>query len=102
MATKKRKSGSTTSARSTVSGPSRGGPRRSGDALEEKMAATDALAEAMPSNPNKPAEYGRASLQPQPGATTPLEDPRATGSTLTESFASPKVGSGKPKLGLEP
>jgi catalase len=89
------------SARATVSGPAHPGGA-GGDDLAEKLAATEALAAAMPFNPTKPAEYGRASLDPPPGATVTPPDPRATGSTLTESAASPKVGAGQPRLGFNP
>ena len=63
-------SGASTSARSTVSGPSRG-PKQvaSADALIAKAAGTDQLAAAMPFNPNKPGEYGKAALKPARGAT---------------------------------
>jgi catalase len=96
-------SGATTSARSTVSGPSRKGkPLPAGDALVDKMSGTQALAAAMPFNPNKAGEHGRAALKPQPGATNEPANPAVTGSTLTETIASPKVGSGKPELGQNP
>jgi catalase len=72
------------------------------NALAEKMAATDALAAAMPFNPNKAAEHGAASLSPPRGATAKPKTPIVTGSTLTESAASAKVGSGKPNLGQNP
>jgi len=95
--------GASTSARATVSGPAR---RRNGgataDALERKMEATNQLAAAMPSNPLKPAEYGKAALEPRQGATVEVSDPSATGSTLTETQPSPKAGSGKPPRGFNP
>ena len=53
-------SGSTTSARSTVSGPAR--KQRAADvidALTRKAAGTDPLAAAVPVNANKAGEYGR-------------------------------------------
>jgi catalase len=96
-------SGATTSARSTVSGPSRKGkPLPAGDALVDKMEGTQALAAAMPYNPNKAGEHGKAALKPQPGASNEPPDPSVTGSTLTESIASKKAGSGKPQLGQNP
>ena len=97
-----RASASTTSARSTVSGPARKDRRSPGDALTAKMDGTQSLAAAMPFNANKPNEYGKASYKPAPGATAQPPDVRATGSTLTESLASPKVGAGKPNLGRNP
>ena len=98
--------GSTSSARSTVGGPARK-PRSTrsaslGDALVGKQAAAEALAAAMPFNANKPKEYGPGSAKPEPGARTAPEDPRATGSTLTEAVPSAKAGSGEPALGQSP
>jgi catalase len=92
-----------TSARATVSGPARRDKAvAAGDALEQKLTAAQALAAAMPFNPNKAREHGKASHHPEPGATAQPSDPRVTGSTLTEQVASPKVGAGKPQLGFNP
>jgi len=95
-------SASTTSARSTVSGPARKDRGSPGDELTAKMDGSQALAKAIPFNANKTREYGKASVKPEPGTTVPAPDPRATGSTLTESSASAKAGAGKPKLGVNP
>jgi catalase len=95
-------SASTTSARSTVSGPANKGRRSSGDDLVAKQAGAQSLAAAVPFNANKPNEYGPASAKPRAGATVPAADPRATGSTLTEQTSSEKLGSGKPNLGQNP
>ncbi|MFO0738401.1 MAG: catalase [Labilithrix sp.] len=54
----------------------------------------------MPFNATKAAEYGRAAPMPPAGATATPPDPSVTGSTLTETIASPKTGSGKPRLGF--
>jgi catalase len=97
-----RAAASTTSARSTIGAPARKDRRSPGDDLTAKMALTQALAEAMPFNANKPSEYGKASSKPAAGATVSASDPRATGSTLSENLASAKVGDGKPKLGNNP
>jgi catalase len=113
MATKKlpppnltlnRKSGgAATSAKSTVSAPSRRDKRPDpGDVLDLKMAGTEELAAAMPFNPNKAGEHGKAALKPQAGATAEPSDPRVTGSTITEGEASAKVGGGRPQLGHNP
>jgi catalase len=83
------------SARATVSGPARraaGEGQESGDPLVAKLAATDAMAAAMPANPNKRLEYGEAARRPEPGATAEPPERSATGSTLTEGNRSPKVG----------
>jgi len=86
-----------------VSGPAHDdGSAAAGDAAVSKSQATAATVAAMPFNPNKAGEYGEAARTPQPGATVPVLDPRATGSTLTENVQSPKVGSGTPNLGFDP
>jgi catalase len=91
------------SARSTVSGPMGGSaPAGLSDAAVSKFEATEGLAAAMPHNQNKPLEHGDAAREPQPGQTAEPSDPAATGSTLSESNASDKVGDGKPDLGLNP
>jgi catalase len=89
------------SARSTVSGPSSKPPRLDpDDVVARKMAAAGELAEAMPENPTKAGEYGDAAREPEEGAHHAPRDPSATGSTLTESNPSPKVGSGAPPVGF--
>jgi catalase len=89
------------SARSTLSGPSRGtGAAKLADAAVTKYEATEALAAGMPHNENKAGEHGDAARKPRPGRTVAPPDPSATGSTLTESNASPKVGTGEPQTGL--
>ena len=92
---------SVTSARSTVSGPAHSDEDEA-DALTAKMAGTQELAVAMPFNATKRGEYGEDAAEPEPGATIEVSDPAITGSTLTETMASPKVGSGEPSLGLNP
>ena len=99
----KRARSAATSARSTVSGPARknkGAP--TSDLPTEKLAATNALVEAMPFNPNKAAEHGSAAFSPPRGATAKPKSPVVTGSTLTENVPSAKTGSGKPNLGQNP
>ncbi|RYZ06154.1 MAG: catalase [Myxococcales bacterium] len=96
-------SASATSAKSTVSAPARRDRRPDpGDLLDMKMAGTQELVAAMPFNPNKASEYGKAALKPPQGATAQPPDPRVTGSTLSEVEPSAKVGSGKPSLGHNP
>ena len=105
MASKKMSAGKSakkTSAHSTVSGPSAGEAIGSDDLLVRKMDGAQALAAAMPFNENKPSEYGEASAAPPPGVIAEPADPVATGSTLTETATSPKVGNGEPNLGLSP
>src|SRR4051812_40964305 len=89
------KGATATSAKSTVGGPSRRDKRPDlGDAADQKLAGTQELVAAMPFNPNKAGEYGKAASKPQAGATVEPTDPRVTGSTLTEQQATPKVGQG--------
>jgi catalase len=88
------------SSRSTVSGPATKPAPDSNDAAIRKMADAGDLAAAMPFNPNKPDEYGDAARNPKPGAHREPRDPASTGSTLTESNPSHKVGSGAPSIGL--
>ena len=95
----------TTSARSTVSGPSSSDATSqvaANDALTAKMEGTQALAAEMPYNANKAGEYGKAARVPQPGATAQPGDPAITGSTLTETIASTKSGDGEPPAGINP
>ncbi len=90
------------SARSTISSPAR--PQAGADVSDDlvaKMEASQGLAAAMPFNANKASEYGRASLDPQPGAIVPDADPRATASTLTESHESQKAGT-RARPGFDP
>jgi catalase len=91
------------SARSTVSGPAH--PESEGtsaDALLQKLAGTQAVAAQMPFNANKAGEHGKASDMPAPGVTAQVPDASVSGSTLTEAVVSPKLGSGRPNLGLNP
>jgi catalase len=95
--------GSRTTARSTISGPSRKFTAKAGgDALVAKLAATEAAAAALPFNANKVREYGSVSAEPPQGATVAAADPRATGSTVTETVKSAKVGTGEIHLGFNP
>ena len=92
-----------TSSRSTVGGPSRSAKEpKIRDALVEKAKGAQALAAAMPSNPNKAAEHGNASAKPPRGVTVESPTIAATGSTLTELVRSEKAGSGQPQLGMNP
>ncbi|CAN5891062.1 catalase HPII [soil metagenome] len=93
-------SASKTSSRSTVSGPSRSDARSATDAAMRKMEGTQALVAAMPFNENKASEYGKATRVPLEGMTADPPEPSVTGSTLTETLASPKAGAGKPVPGF--
>ena len=88
-------------AKPTVSGPAR--PSIDTDALdklESKMASTDDLARQMPFNPLKPLEFDpKAHRAPGEGEAFEPGDPLVTASTITETQASDKVGSGAPPVG---
>jgi catalase len=86
-----------TSARATLSGPTRkGGAKGVIDAATAKMAGTEALADAMPFNAAKPSEFGKV---PDVGQSVEPAHPGITASTLSESSASPKAGDGEPDIG---
>ncbi|TMA60101.1 MAG: catalase [Deltaproteobacteria bacterium] len=87
--------------RSTVGGPARAGGS-AGDALSVKFQAIEKLAADMPYNDNKTLEHGDLSRQPPTGQTATPADSSATGSTLTVTSPSAKVGAGTPQLGANP
>ena len=63
------------------------------------MAATDDLTRQIPFNPLKAAEFDADALAPPEGEPFEPGDPIATSSTITETVASDKVGSGAPPVG---
>ena len=95
---------------STVSGPSASAPLNKGlaakvprlAALADKAAAIEALAAAMPNNPNKAGEHGAPARSPEPGATREALAQSALGSSISETTPSPKVGDGVPPSGVNP
>jgi len=89
------------SARSTVSGPS-SGVSAIHDAATAKLAATEDVASQFPFNAAKPSEFGEAARTPAAGQTVDPPHPLVSGSTLTETNASPKVGSGNPQMSFNP
>ena len=94
---------SRTSARSTVSGPThKPSTPPAGDAATTKLIGTERLAEAFPHNAAKPFEFGAASKNPPAGQAARPIDPLVGGSTLSETSASPKVGSGNPQVSFNP
>ncbi|TJZ73582.1 catalase [Chitiniphilus eburneus] len=92
------------SALSTVSGPAAGVSASAGQGvapaeLLRKVVQSAELSAAMPSNPNKPGEYGDAARCPVTGASVKPADPLAVAGTVTERNGSPKTGSGQPPQG---
>jgi catalase len=89
--------------RNTASGPSHPAPPPADDALAQKVAATEALAAAVPFNPNKPGEFGRKNaVNPPKGFTVAASSPDVGGSTITERNASAKTGASEPVEGSNP
>src|ERR1700722_10487801 len=90
------------SARATVSSPAKR-PDASAvtDAATAKLAGTEALAEKFPFNAAKPSEFGDPPEAATGNSFAP-SDPSVSGSTLSESNASPKLGSGSPTIGSNP
>jgi catalase len=90
-----------TSARATVSGPTqKAGSEGVVDALTAKDAGREAVAAAFPFNAAKPSEFGGG--PPAQGQTEEPPHPMVTGSTLSETNASPKVGKGNPQVSFNP
>ncbi|RYF72996.1 MAG: catalase, partial [Comamonadaceae bacterium] len=82
-------------ARNTDSGPAQPAPPAAGedDAPTRKMIDTQAVVAGMPSNPNKPLEYGEANAGAAPAGATVTPPSRLPGaSTLSEANASSKAG----------
>ncbi len=99
-------SSANSSARATMSGPSRKAvpapDAGMGDALAAKSEGTQAIAAAMPFNTTKAGEHGAAARTPQAGQVVEAPDVSVTGSTLSETTPSDKVGQGTPAPGLNP
>ncbi len=93
-----KKSPAKASSKSTVSGSRRGAAAASKeDPAARKMAAVNDMAAAMPFNDTKAAEYGEAARDTPEGGHVPAADIAATGSTLSETASSSKVGRGEPQ-----
>ena len=85
-------------ARNTDSAPSRIARDVSNDPAVQKMVQTGQLVASMPSNTNKPLEYGfENGLNPQPGAVVAPASRLPGGSTLTEEHGTLKTGSMAPE-----
>jgi catalase len=99
--TQKKPSSRRAEAKSTVSGPARPAVDiQAADALQSKMAATDDLSRSMPFNVLKPLEFDpKTHRAPGEGQVVEPADPLVTASTVTETAASEKVGTGSPSVG---
>ena len=90
------------SARTTVSAPAkRPDAVAASDAATAKLAGTELLAAKFPFNAAKPSEFGTPPVAATGKSAAP-PDPTVTGSTLSESNASPKLGTGTPTPGSNP
>ena len=86
----------TSSAHSTVGGPSHPGVSsdHAADAAGVKAAATQETVAGMPFNASKPGEYGEAAKAPEEGATVEPPSEAVGASTLSEASESDKTGEG--------
>ena len=97
MATSKSSAANTAkaAARNVSGGPANPGEPPSGDLPALRNAQKQDLVAEMPANTNKPLEYGEANAPTPPkGLTAEPASRLPTGSTLTESNGSDKVGTG--------
>ena len=91
------------SARSTVSGPThKDNAGAINDLATAKIAGAEAVAASFPFNAAKPSEFGDAAMEPATGQSVEPPHPIVLGSTLTETNASVKVGSGNPQMSFNP
>jgi catalase len=88
-----------TNKRAKISARPPSGKFAEADKLAQQQAATQDIAASMPSNATKANEYGDKSRDPVEGAHHDDLDPMVSGSTLSESNASAKLGSGRPPIG---
>ncbi len=71
--------------------------------LADKIAGTEELSAAIRYNENKAAEHGHdGAIAPPEGVTAEPPLPSVTGSTISETDASEKAGSGTPPQGVNP
>ena len=85
-------------ARNTDSGPAQTAGDAGNDALAQKMAQMQALADGMPFNPTKAAEHGfENAIAPQPGTTVEPESRLPGASTISEVNSSDKTGGVAPE-----
>jgi catalase len=89
--------------KNTASGPSHPPAAPPDDIVQEKTAATEALAAAVPFNPNKPGEFGRGNaIAPPIGFAVESSSPIVSSSTVTEANGNDKTGTGDSILGMNP
>lgn len=87
------KAKSLAASKNSDSGPSRPPQAREDAPAAARAAQQEGLARAMPYNSNTPLEFGEANaLKPPEGNHFSAEDPRGTGSTLSEDQSTAKTG----------
>ncbi len=97
------KSAAKAASRNTASAPSHPSPAPSGDELAQKAEATQELAASVVFNANKPGEFGRKNaVNPPIGFSVEASSPVVGSSTITESNASDKTGTGDAAQGVSP
>ncbi|MEO6209738.1 MAG: catalase [Gemmatimonadaceae bacterium] len=89
--------------RNTASAPSHPSPAPTDDALAKKAAETNALVASVRFNSNKPGEIGHDNgVNPPTGFTVEAASPLVGSSTITESNANDKTGTGDSAEGVNP
>jgi catalase len=103
MAKKKAPAPAKAASRNTASAPSHPSKAPADDILARKASDTNSLAASVPFNPNKPGEFGREhAVNPPTGFSVDAESPVVGSSTVTESNASDKTGTGDAIEGMNP
>ena len=91
------------SSRNSASPPSHPSTASGDDILVRKASATDALVASIPFNSNKPGEFGREhAVNPPTGFSVKAASPVVGSSTVSESNANDKTGSGAAIQGVNP
>ena len=98
---KSNRAASKAASRNTASAPSHPSAAARDDVLVEKAAATEELVASVPFNSNKPGEFGRDNaIAPPTGFSEEPSSPTVGSSTVTESNASEKTGTGDSPVGM--
>jgi catalase len=99
----KKSSAAKAASRNTASGPSHPSADATNDRAAAKAADTEATASAMPFNEHKAGEHGRDNaIAPPTGESVEAPTSDVGASTLSESNASSKVGTGDAIVGMNP
>ena len=89
--------------RNSASGQTNPSPAHKGDKLAKKAEATQSLVASVPFNPNKPGEFGHNNaINPPTGFSVASPSPDVGSSTVSDSNASGKTGTGRAIEGANP